>query len=218
MKNHEKPWKTNLEPWKTMKNHEKPWKTMKKHEKPWETNLEPWKNHEKPWKTKLEPWKPWKTMKNQPGTMKNHDTAWESAHFSLLMRGHNWPSWHRMRKCTFFVSYAGSQLTFMTENEKVHIFRYLRGVTTDLHDTELESAHFLLLTRGHNWPFRCLDVWFFFLHCAISFFPFCKRDGFGLGVLLLFLMVRWQKVGKFLWHNTTIIVPLTISLFLMLKV
>ena len=32
----------------------------------------------------------------------------------------------------------GSQRTFMTQNEKVMIFRYL-------------------LTRGHNWPFRCLD-------------------------------------------------------------
>ena len=53
MINHEKPWKTNLEPWKT----------MKKHEKPWKTNLVPWKTM----KTDLEPWQPnlepWKTMK-----------------------------------------------------------------------------------------------------------------------------------------------------------
>ena len=33
MKNHEKPWKTNLEPWKTMKTHLEPW----------QPNLEPWK-------------------------------------------------------------------------------------------------------------------------------------------------------------------------------
>ena len=45
----------------------------------------------------------------------------------LLTQGHNWPSWHRMRKCSFFVT-------------------YLHGVTTDLHDTEWESAHFSLLT------------------------------------------------------------------------
>ena len=53
---------------------------------------------------------------------------------------HSWPSWHRMRKWSFFVTNAGSQLTFMTQNEKVLIFRYL-------------------LTRGHNWPFRCLDIY-----------------------------------------------------------
>ena len=36
-------------------------------------------------------------------------------------------------------------------------FCYLRGVTTDLHDTGWESDHFSLPTRGHNWRFRCLD-------------------------------------------------------------
>ena len=70
-RNHEKPWKINREPWKTLKIHEKLWKTiktikknMKNHEKPiW--NHE---NHQKPSKTNLEPWKtmktdlePWKT-------------------------------------------------------------------------------------------------------------------------------------------------------------
>ena len=35
---------------------------------------------------------------------------------------------------------------------------YLHGVTTDLYDTEWESDDFLSGTRGHNWPFRCLDV------------------------------------------------------------
>ena len=34
------------------------------------------------------------------------------------------------------VTYVGSQLTFMTQNEKVIIFRDIRRVTTDLHDTE----------------------------------------------------------------------------------
>ena len=56
MKNHEKPWKTNLGPWETKKNYEQP----------------TW-NHEKPWKTMKTYEKPWKTMKNQPGTMKNHE-------------------------------------------------------------------------------------------------------------------------------------------------
>ena len=37
------------------------------------------------------------------------------------------------------------------------MFRYLRGVTTDLHDTAWESDHFSLRTRVHNWPFRCSD-------------------------------------------------------------
>ena len=41
--------------------------------------------------------------------------------------------------------------------EKVLIFCYQRGVTTDLHYTEWESAHFSLPTRCHNWPFRYLD-------------------------------------------------------------
>ena len=45
-------------------------------------------------------------------------TEWESDHFSLPTRGHNWPSWHRMRKWSFFVTHAGSQLTFMTQDEK----------------------------------------------------------------------------------------------------
>ena len=67
-----------------------------------------------------------KTMKNQPGTMKNRPPS-KSDNFLLHTRGHNWPSWHRMRKCSFFVT-------------------YLHGVTTDLHDTELESAHFSWLT------------------------------------------------------------------------
>ena len=52
-----------------------------------------------------------------------HDTAWESDHFSSVTQGHNWPSWYSMRKWSFFVSNAGSQLTFMTQHEKVIIFR-----------------------------------------------------------------------------------------------
>ena len=43
------------------------------------------------------------------------------------------------------------------ETMRVLFFRDTRGVTTDHHDTEWESAHFLPPTRGHNWPFRCLD-------------------------------------------------------------
>ena len=35
-------------------------------------------------------------------------------------------------------------------NEKVIIFLDLRGVTTDLHDTARESDYFSSLTRGHN--------------------------------------------------------------------
>ena len=62
-----------------------------------------------------------------------------------------------MRKWWFFVTNAGSQLTFMTQNEKVMIFHDQRGVTTDLHNTEWESDDFSWPTRGHNRPFRCLD-------------------------------------------------------------
>ena len=39
----EKPWKTNLEPWKTMETNQKPWKTMKLPWKTMETNQKPWK-------------------------------------------------------------------------------------------------------------------------------------------------------------------------------
>ena len=113
----EKPWKTNLEPIKPGKTNlepRKPWKPTWNHGKPWKTT---W-NHEKQWKTA------W-NHENQPG---------ESAHFSLVTQGHNWPSWHRMRKCSFFVTHVGSKLTYMTQNEKVLIFCYWRGVTTDLLD------------------------------------------------------------------------------------
>ena len=44
----------------------------------------------------------------------------------------------KMEKCTPLAdstsAYAGSQLTFMTQHEKVIIFRYERRVTTDLLD------------------------------------------------------------------------------------
>ena len=79
-------------------NHEKPWKTMKKHEKTM-------KNHERPWKTNLNHEKPWKTT----GTMKNHENNLEPWKTNLV------------RKCSFFITYAGSLLTFMTQNEKVLI-------------------------------------------------------------------------------------------------
>ena len=46
-----------------------------------------------------------KNHENQPKNMKNHGPP-ESDHFSLL-------------------TYMGSQLTFMTQNEKVMIVRYL---------------------------------------------------------------------------------------------
>ena len=45
-----------------------------------------------------------------------------------------------MRKCSFFVTYAGSQLTFMTQHEKVIIFRYERGFTTDLLDVQIAAT------------------------------------------------------------------------------
>ena len=45
----------------------------------------------------------------------NRPLEWESDDFPWPTRGHNWPSWHRMRKWWFFVT-------------------YLHGVTTDLLD------------------------------------------------------------------------------------
>ena len=54
--------------------------------------------------------------------MKNHENRppSKSDHFSLL-------------------TYAGSQLTFMTLNEKVLIFRHVGGVTTDLLDVYMNN-------------------------------------------------------------------------------
>ena len=104
-------WKTNLEPWKTMKTALEPWKQTCNHDK---TILEPWKTM----KNILEPWKTMKnqpgTMKTQPGTMKNHEnrpgsrsrswfeTSGQSDHFSwqtdrqnlpIIYRLWPWPSW-----------------------------------------------------------------------------------------------------------------------------
>ena len=64
-------------------------------------------------------------------------------------------------------------------------------------------------------------LWIFNIFSSLCHFIFSilQKGWFWLrGVLLLFPMVKWQRVGRFLWHNTTIIVPLTPSLFLMLKV
>ena len=126
-----------------------------------------------------------------------HDTGWGKDHFSLPTQGHNWPSWHRMRKWSFFITHAGSKLTFMTQDEKVIIFRYPRGVTTDLYDKGWESDHFSLHTRGHNWPFRCLD---FYLNSFRKRRPFCavsfaeeqvqvfERECFCWGLARIFLL------------------------------
>ena len=69
-------------------------------------------------------------MKNQPGTMKNH----EKRHGTMknqpgTIKNHENPP--RTMK-----NHAVSQLSFMTQQEKVLIFRYSRGVTTDLHYKE----------------------------------------------------------------------------------
>ena len=96
-KNHEttlKIMETKQKPWNQL---EKPWKLTKNYEKPWNYLEKTWKlikNHEKPWNCLEKPWKP----------TKNHETT--------PTRGHNWPSWHSMRKWWFFVTYARSQLTF----------------------------------------------------------------------------------------------------------
>jgi len=110
MKNHEKPRKTNLEPWKTMKNHEKPWK---KHEKPtWNHEKLTW-NHEKPWK------KQQKTnfILHFCNTFHLH---WGSTAFLWSKKRHMTNTRPQptsgISKCSFFVTSAGSQLTFMTQN------------------------------------------------------------------------------------------------------
>ena len=81
-------------------------------------------------------------MKNQPGTMNNH----ENRPGTMKNMKNNLELWKTMknnlepwktnlvRKRSFFVTNAGSQLTFITQNEKVLIFCYQRGVTTDILD------------------------------------------------------------------------------------
>ena len=78
-------------------------------------------------------------------------------------------------------------------NEKVLIFRDIRGVTTDLHDTEWESDHFSWPTRGHNWPFRCLDrrlagLEFLTKPNNHSFSTVVKRDKYNLRYYICLLM------------------------------
>ena len=61
-------------------------------------------------------------MKKQPVTMENHEKQ------PGTMKN------QRGEKVLIFVTNAGSQLTFITQNEKVLIFCYQRGVTTDILD------------------------------------------------------------------------------------
>ena len=63
-----------------------------------------------------------KNHEKQPGTMKNHEKQ------PGTMK--NQPG----EKVLIFITNAGSQLTFITQNEKVLIFCYQRGVTTDILD------------------------------------------------------------------------------------
>ena len=63
----EKPWKTNLEPWKTMKNQPETMKTIKT----MKTDQKNQPGTIKTMKTNLEPWK------TKPGTSKNHETDQE---------------------------------------------------------------------------------------------------------------------------------------------
>ena len=106
MKNHENPWKTNLEPCKTIKTALKPWKTnleprktMKTYQEPWKTNLEQWKTM----KTDLEPWKtkPWSTKRyvtNMHGAFKK---------VFIFRHSHGSNNMGPLRKCSFFVTPTG---------------------------------------------------------------------------------------------------------------
>ena len=155
-----------------MKNHEKPRKTMEIQPGTMKNHEIPTWNHEKPLKTNLEPWKPMKNHENMGPQLTSF-----GANEKVLTGWSNWPSWHRMRKWWFFVTYAGSQLTFMTQNEKVMIFCDPRGVKTDLHDTEWESDHFSWPTRGHNWPsWHRMREWWFFVTNAGSQLTFITQN------------------------------------------
>ena len=166
-----------------MKNHESRPGTMKDHE----SRSGTMKNQPGTMKTNLEPWKIMKnqpgTMKNQPGTMKNHENRPETMKNQPLIQKtprdeHGAPT--DLLCCKWESAHGVVQL-------KVIIFRGLRGVTTDLHDTAWESDHFSwltytgsqltfmtqnekaiifcdLLTRGHNWPsWHSMRKWSFFV-------------------------------------------------------
>ena len=128
MKNHEK---NNLEPLKTMKTNLDQLKTMK-------INLEPWKNHEN-----------WlRTMKNQPETMKNHEnwpgTLKNHENRPGTMKNQSGRNKQKRYKQTIYVTDPGSQLTW--EGGRAGISK------------SFTNRQFTSLTRGHNWPFRCLDL------------------------------------------------------------
>ena len=151
MKNHENRHGTMKNKPGTIKNHENPPRTIKKtHEKPTWSYGKPWKqtrNHEKrPGTMKTLNNQPG-TMKNQPGTMNNLPGTMKNQPRTMKnMKNHEKPwktnlePWQTMKnrppskKWSFFVTHAGSQLTIMTQNEKVLILRHPRGVTTDLLD------------------------------------------------------------------------------------
>ena len=107
-------------------------------------------------------------MKNQPGTMKNHEK----------------PTWNDEKpwKTTFPVLFPFFPLFFakyFLKNQKYKFFLLARAIHREhflLHCLKKEIAtakeldlrqlgkvlifrdrHFSSVTRGHNWPFRCLD-------------------------------------------------------------
>ena len=85
-----------------------------------------------------------KNHENRPGTMKNQPLIQKTPRDE-----HGAPT--DLLCCKWESAHGVVQL-------KVIIFRGLRGVTTDLHDTAWESDDFSSRTRSHNWPFRCLDL------------------------------------------------------------
>ena len=111
------------------------------------TNQEPWNTM----KTDLEPWKPWTGLEEEKSLtdffvcvliwfLYFYDSVFLYFYISLFL--------YFYISIFLYVTNAGSQLTFMTQNEKVMIFRDQRGATTDLHDAEWESDHFSKKDRG----------------------------------------------------------------------
>ena len=79
-----------------------------------------------------------KNYENQPGTMKTDLEPWKTMKNQPgTMKNHE--NQHRTMK-------NHENQTGTMKNQPVTMKNH-----------EWESAHFSLLTRGHNWPFRCSD-------------------------------------------------------------
>ena len=134
---HEKSWKTNLKPWKTMKTNLEPWKTNLEPQKTMKTDLEPWKTNLEPWKTMKTDLEPWKTNLATWKTMKIDLKPWKPNLEGISKNVTNRQTEPSCRYTFRHLRIRGYPMTSRTQLEKVIIFCY---------------THFSSPTGGSNWP------------------------------------------------------------------